>query len=156
MLLLLLLWLLLLPLLLLLLLLLQLRVLLQGFGEEELPAVSTLLLLTCCASPLRVALLLSSFASPLRHSHMTRCPVQPLYSPDLHLPLLRWCRSFARRGLLLCRRGRPPLCQRTVRAACPWLVTLRKKRSKPEYHCLCLLCLSLRCACCSSVNVAPN
>ena len=31
-----------------------------------------------------------------------------------------------------------------------------KKRSKPEHHCLCLLCLSLRCACCSSVHVAPN
>ena len=38
----------------------------------------------------------------------------------------------------------------------PRLVMLPKKRSKPECHCLCLLCLSMRCACCSSVHVAPN
>ena len=37
-----------------------------------------------------------------------------------------------------------------------WGGMVGKKRSKPEYHCLCLLCLSLRCACCSSVHVAPN
>ena len=30
------------------------------------------------------------------------------------------------------------------------------KRSKPEYHCLYFMCLSLHCACCSSVHVAPN
>ena len=43
-----------------------------------LPAVSPLLLLTCCASPLRAAFVLSSCWNPVRHSDLTRCPLQPL------------------------------------------------------------------------------
>ena len=98
----------------------------------------------------------SCCSSPLRLSDLTHCPLQLLCPPDLRLPLPRWCRSSVSRGFTVVPSWSSAAVPTYSACRMPWLTILHKKRSEPEYHCLCLLRLSLRCACCSSVHVASK